>query len=101
MVSTEIARELSANSSTLIDAKPRKRKVPSIAARFFPSNISINDHLPRLIGTLVSGIIMVSTCARYRGLKKSSNEPRRHLQELTQKPATISQESPPLSLIKL
>ena len=102
MGSAEIIRERSADSSSLIDSIPGNREVPSIAARFSLSNISLKDRLPLLIGTLLSDIIVASTWASYRGVKESSLEPgRSSLQNLTQQPAKISQQSPTLALTKL
>jgi hypothetical protein len=101
MGSDEI-RSKPANSPSFIDARTGFRKVSLLASRFFLSNKSIRSSQPGLIDISLSGIIIGSTCAPYCGLKKTSHEPRRQrLQKLTQQPATISQESPPLSLIEL
>ena len=94
MGSAEIRSERAANSPSLIDTRPGIRKVYSIAARFSLSNIAIKDRLPLLIGALLSGIIIASNWASYRGVKESALElGRQRLQNLTQLLATISQQS--------
>jgi PAS domain S-box-containing protein len=63
-------------------------------SRFPISNLSIRRRLPLLIGTLLSGIIIASTWASYRGVKESAFEVgRERLQSLTGQLANQTQQS--------
>jgi len=94
MGSVEIRSKQTTNSPGLIDVRAGIRKVSSVAARFSLSNLAIKDRLPLLIGPLLSGIIIASTWASYRGVRESSLElGRQRLQNLTQQLATVSQQS--------
>ena len=78
------------------DGRSESQAQPSSVrrGRFSLSNLSIKHRLPLLIGTLLSGIIIASTWAAYRGVKQSALElGRERLLSLTEQLASLSQQS--------